>query len=55
MKGTLITCIGDNLGSHAMGGYKEGGRADRPCRHCMVTSAEMNSKVRIEYIYHYGV
>ena len=36
VKGTVVTFIGDNLGSHAVGGFKEGGNALRPCRHCMV-------------------
>lgn len=39
LRGTLVTVSGDNLGSHALGGFKEGFRALRFCRHCLVTSA----------------
>lgn len=46
LKGTIITCLGDNLGSHAMGGFKEGASAERPCRHCMINKKELNVKVR---------
>ena len=47
IKGTLVTFLGDNLGSHAVGGFKEGGSALRPCRHCLVTGNELNMKVHI--------
>ncbi|KAE8741491.1 hypothetical protein FOCC_FOCC012976 [Frankliniella occidentalis] len=33
--GTLIAVIGDNLGQHCMGGFKEGFTATRCCRICM--------------------
>ena len=43
--GTIATFSGDNLGSHAVGGFKEGGSALRPCRHCMVVGTELNIHV----------
>lgn len=33
--GTLIATIGDNLGQHSLGGFKEGFTAHRCCRVCM--------------------
>ena len=47
LRGTVTTVSADNLGSHALGGFKEGGRALRCCRHCMVPSDDMGSKVRL--------
>lgn len=38
--GTLIACIGDNLGIHTVAGLKEGFTAHRPCRVCMVTETQ---------------
>lgn len=38
--GTLIATIGDNLGAHAIGGFKEGFTAHRMCRFCSATHAE---------------
>lgn len=35
--GTLIAFIGDNLGSHTVGGFKEGFTATHGCRFCSVT------------------
>lgn len=45
IQGTIATFVADNLGSHAVGGFKEGFRALRPCRHCMVVGSEMKSQV----------
>lgn len=45
LRGTVTTVSADNLGSHAIGGFKEGGRALRCCRHCMVPTDDMGSKV----------
>lgn len=33
--GSVVTVSADNLGSHAIGGFKEGFRALRPCRQCL--------------------
>ena len=41
-----MSCIGDNLGSQAMGGgFKEGGWALRCCRQCMISHDDLGSKV----------
>lgn len=45
--GTIATFIGDNLGQQAVGGFKEGGSALRPCRHCMVVGTELHMHVSI--------
>ena len=45
MTGTVATVPADNLGSHAVGGFKEGGSALRPCRHCWGSSTEIKEKV----------
>ena len=47
MRGSIASFVGDNLGSQAIGGFKEGGSALRPCRHCMVTRTELSSKVHV--------
>lgn len=43
--GSLVSVSGDNLGSHAIGGFKGSCTALRPCRHCMVTYNEIKDKV----------
>lgn len=45
---TLIEMVGlgDNLGSNAVGGFKEGATAERPCRHCLVTYKNLCTIVR---------
>ena len=43
--GSIVAIPADNLGSHAIGGFKEGFRALRPCRHCMATNDELKVKV----------
>ena len=45
IKGSIATFVADNLGSHAVGGFKEGGSALRPCRHCMVVNPELRMQV----------
>lgn len=35
--GTVIASIGDNLGSHGIGGFKEGFTAKHGCRYCMAS------------------
>ena len=44
--GTLVAVSADNLGSCALGGFKEGSTAYRGCRHCMATVPEMRTKVQ---------
>lgn len=44
--GTLIAVIGDNKGSNAIGGFKEGFTAHRPCRTCSATLAQVRSMSR---------
>ncbi len=44
-RGSIVTAPADNLGSHAMGGFKEGFTALRPCRQCMASSNDMKLKV----------
>ena len=56
IKGTVACISADNPASSALAGFKEGALAHHPCRHCMITSDEMSSKVMIsilfyEYIY----
>lgn len=45
VRGSVAFFTGDNLGSHAIGGFKEGGRALRPCRHCMVDGSQLKTQV----------
>lgn len=47
INGSIASFVGDNLGSHAVGGFKEGFSAVRPCRHCMITNVDLSSKVLI--------
>ena len=41
----MVNVSADNLGSHSLGGFKEGGRALRCCRHCLVPSSELEKTV----------
>ena len=43
--GSIVTIPADNLGSHGIGGFKEGFRAFRPCRQCMASNEELKEKV----------
>lgn len=43
--GTIAVGSADNLGSHALCGFKEGSQAFRGCRQCMATSDEMKEHV----------
>ena len=45
--GTLATVSADNLGSLALGGFKESCSSLRCCRHCMATQDTARSKVRV--------
>lgn len=44
--GTLIAVIGDNKGLHALGGFKEGFTARRPCRFCFATLDKVQAMTR---------
>jgi len=41
VKGTVVTVAGDNLTSHALGGFSTNFSSGRVCRHCMVTYDEL--------------
>lgn len=43
--GSIVTIPADNLGSHGIGGFKEGFTAFRPCRYCLTTNDEFKVKV----------
>ena len=45
MYGTVAAIAADNLGSLALGGFKESCTAFRMCRHCMATSDTAKTKV----------
>ena len=44
--GTLCLASADNLGSCALGGFKEGSTAHLGCRHCMTTPIEMKTQFK---------
>jgi len=43
--GTIAIVSADNLGSLALGGFKESCSASRMCRHCMTTKPECQRMV----------
>ena len=43
--GTIAVVSADNLGSLALGGFKESCSAARMCRHCMTTKEDSQTKV----------
>jgi hypothetical protein len=45
MFGTVCTVLADNLGSQALGGFKESCSAYRMCRQCMATHDTATAKV----------
>ena len=45
--GTLAAISADNLGSLALGGFKESCSSFRCCRHCMATQETAKSKVKL--------
>ena len=45
--GTIAIISADNLGSLALGGFKESCSSLRMCRHCMATKDESQHQVRI--------
>ena len=53
MYGTIAVVSADNLGSLALGGFKESCSSLKMCRHCMSTKDESHSQVCIHvYIVH---
>jgi len=44
--GSLALVSADNLGSLALGGFKESCSAKKMCRHCMATSENFKEHVR---------
>ena len=46
--GALTIVSADNLGSLALGGFKESCTALKMCRHCMATKEESQTKVRMD-------
>ena len=45
--GTIAVVSADNLGSLALGGFKESCSAIKMCRHCMATKEDTQTKVCI--------
>lgn len=41
VKGSVISIIGDNLGSHTIGGFAESFSANNFCRYCLISSEEL--------------
>ena len=48
--GTLCVVSADNLGSCALGGFKEGSTAYQGCRHCMATPEQLKSKFELDFM-----
>lgn len=44
--GALAVVSADNLGSLALGGFKESCSASKLCRHCMATKEDSQTKVK---------
>lgn len=44
-KGSIAVVLGDNLGSHAMGGFIECFTSYRICRFCMMTKTQIHSNI----------
>ncbi len=51
MYGTLVTVCADNLGSCAVGGFKEGSTAYRFCRQCLTKYEDIRLIVSIAINY----
>jgi len=45
IRGALAVISADNLGSLALGGFKESCSALKMCRHCMTSKTESQTKV----------
>ena len=48
--GTLAIVSGDNLGSLALGGFKESCSALKICRHCTATKDESQKQVWLKHV-----
>ena len=48
--GTLAIVSGDNLGSLALGGFKESCSALKICRHCVATKDESQKQVWLKHV-----
>ena len=48
--GTFAVVLADNLGSLALGGFKESYTALKMCRHCMATKEESQTKVCFYFV-----
>ena len=48
--GTLCVVSAYNLGSCAVGGFKEGSMAYRGCRHCIATPEQLKSKFELDFM-----
>jgi len=51
IRGTVAVISADNLGSLALGGFKESCSAVKMCRYCMTTKEESQMQVREKYEY----
>lgn len=49
--GALAIVSGDNLGSLALGGFKESCTATHPCRQCMATREAAKTQVCIQFLF----
>lgn len=49
-QGTIALASADNFGANALGGFKEGSTAHRPCRQCLGTMEEIQEKASIPYL-----
>lgn len=50
MYGSLSIVSADNLGSLALGGFKESCSSYRCCRHCMATQDTAKTKVECHFV-----
>lgn len=44
VKGAVCCVVGDNLGSHCIGGFLEGFNSEYMCRYCLITNCEFHKK-----------
>lgn len=51
LRGTVSIVSADNPASSLLGGFKQSGSAFRPCRHCMGTDTDIQTKVLINFVY----
>ena len=43
--GSIATFVAEDMGSHAIGGFKEVESALRPCHHCLVNGSQLAYRV----------